>query len=128
MSAPNEHSKLTSVKSFKTDHDLDHRKKLSAAFRQKYPDKIPIIVEKAKGSTLPDLEKNKFLCPSDSNMGKLIFEVRQRIPLRQEQAIFLFLDNTTIAPINTTIGEIYQRYGAEDGFLYVTVTAENTFG
>ena len=37
----------------------------SSKIREKYPDKVPIICEKASSSKLPDCERNRYLAPAD---------------------------------------------------------------
>ena len=48
---------------------LDERKVESARIMVKYPDRIPVIVEKTKGSDVPDIDKCKFLIPKDFNFS-----------------------------------------------------------
>ena len=33
--------------------------------REKYQDRIPVIVEKASGGDIPDIDKKKYLVPTD---------------------------------------------------------------
>ena len=43
--------------SFKTEHTLEKRTAEAKRIRSKYPDRIPVICEKAKGSDIPDIDK-----------------------------------------------------------------------
>ena len=45
--------------SFKLEHPLERRQAESARIREKYPDRIPVIVEKAERSDIPDIDKKK---------------------------------------------------------------------
>ena len=47
---------------FKEENSLDKRKAESERIRQKYPDRIPVICEKAEGSDIPDIDKKKYAC------------------------------------------------------------------
>jgi GABA(A) receptor-associated protein len=38
----------------------EKRKSEAARIRQKYPDRIPVICEKANGSDVPDIDKQKY--------------------------------------------------------------------
>jgi GABA(A) receptor-associated protein len=38
--------------------------------REKYQDRIPVIVEKASGGDIPDIDKKKYLVPTDLTGGK----------------------------------------------------------
>jgi GABA(A) receptor-associated protein len=58
-----------STKSFKATHDFEKRKKEADRIRQKYPDRIPVICEKAPKSDIPDIDKKKYLVPADLTVG-----------------------------------------------------------
>jgi GABA(A) receptor-associated protein len=44
-----------------------------------------------------------------------------------EEAIYLFV-NERILPVSKILGEIYEKYKDEDGFLYIKYDSEATFG
>ena len=69
---------------------LEKRREESARILAKYPDRIPVIVEKNGGSSVPDIDKCKFLVPTDLTIGQFVYVVRKRIRLEPEKAIFLF--------------------------------------
>ncbi|PWA38249.1 autophagy-related protein 8C [Artemisia annua] len=64
-----------------------------ARIREKYPDIIPVIVEKAERSDIPDIDKKKYLVPADLTVGQFVYVVRKRIKLSAEKAIFIFIKN-----------------------------------
>jgi len=112
---------------FKEDHTLEHRKKESQKIKEKYPTRIPVIVEKAEKSNIEDIDKRKYLVPADISVAQFMWIVRKRINLTPEKAIFLFVNK--IVPSSTaTLGEIYSNHKDDDGFLYVAYSGENTFG
>ena len=37
----------------------------------RYPDRIPVVVEKAEGSDIPQIDKKKFLVPAELNVGQV---------------------------------------------------------
>ncbi|KAF8409573.1 hypothetical protein HHK36_005651 [Tetracentron sinense] len=47
--------------SFKLEHPLERRTAEAARIREKYPDRIPVIVEKAERSDIPDIDKKKLV-------------------------------------------------------------------
>ncbi|PHT77239.1 Autophagy-related protein 8C [Capsicum annuum] len=47
--------------SFKLEHPLERRQAEAARIREKYPDRIPVIVEKAERSDIPDIDKKKLV-------------------------------------------------------------------
>jgi GABA(A) receptor-associated protein len=97
--------------------------------RQKYPNKIPVFVEKAKNSStsIPDLKKHKFLVPSHLSVGQFIWVIRKQIQLSSEKALFIFVNNT-LPTSNTLISELYSAHKSSDGALRIKYTSENTFG
>eukprot|EP01097_Dermamoeba_algensis_P007970 TRINITY_DN5159_c0_g1_i1.p1 TRINITY_DN5159_c0_g1~~TRINITY_DN5159_c0_g1_i1.p1 ORF type:complete len:120 (-),score=25.10 TRINITY_DN5159_c0_g1_i1:184-543(-) len=115
-------------KSFKEASSFESRKTMSARIKQTYPDRIPVIVEKAPNTDAPDIEKNKFLVPNGLKTEKFIEEVRLHVKLRPEQGFFLFVGKgTTLQPGGFMI-DAYSKFQDPDGFLYVTYAGENTFG
>jgi GABA(A) receptor-associated protein len=106
---------------------LDDRKAESARILTKFPDRIPVIVEKAKASDVPEIDKYKFLIPKDLTMGEFLYVIRKRIKLAPEKAIFLFCNNN-IPNVSDTISRLYDEHKNVDGFLYITYASENTFG
>jgi GABA(A) receptor-associated protein len=93
---------------------------------QKYPDRVPIICEKANRN-VPDLDNKKYLVPSELTVGHFMFVIRKRMKIRPEEAIFLFVGNN-IPPSSYNIGDLYHQYKDNDGFLYMQYSKENTFG
>lgn len=56
MNAPNKGTQKT----YKESHTLEERKRRVAEQLEKYPNMIPIIVERGKKCNLPDLQKVKY--------------------------------------------------------------------
>ena len=69
----------------------EHRSAESAKIRAKYPERIPVIVQRAAKSQIPDIDKRKFLVPGDLTVAQFMWIVRKRIQLPPEKAIFLFV-------------------------------------
>lgn len=105
----------------------EQRKYESSRIRQKYPDRIPVIVEKSPKSDVPDLDKKKYLVPSDLTVGQFVYVIRKRVKLSAEKAIFIFVNNA-LPPTASLMSTIYEENKDEDGFLYVQYSGENTFG
>ncbi|CAM9951450.1 unnamed protein product [Ectocarpus fasciculatus] len=105
----------------------DKRKSEAERIRAKYPDRIPVICEKADRSDIPDIDKKKYLVPADLSTGQFIYVIRKRIKLDPEKAIFIFV-NDTIPQTSALMSQVYEHQKDEDGFLYITYSGENTFG
>jgi GABA(A) receptor-associated protein len=108
---------------FRKNNSLDKRIQLSKDILNKYPDKIPIILE-SKGL---ELKKYKFIVNKSSEFSYFLMIIRKFVNLKADQAIFLFVKNN-IPSSNETIGSIYQKHKDGDGFLYFNITTESTFG
>ncbi|KAJ8748880.1 hypothetical protein K2173_013312 [Erythroxylum novogranatense] len=116
-----------SKSSFKQEHDFEKRQAESSRIREKYPDRVPVIVEKAERSDIPNIDKKKYLVPADLTVGQFVYVIRKRIKLSAEKAIFIFVDNV-LPPTGSVLSKIYDEKKDDDGFLYVTYSGENTFG
>jgi GABA(A) receptor-associated protein len=113
---------------FKMLHSFEKRKAESDRISEKYPDKVPLILERSDTSSLPDLEKKKYLMQKDVTIGQLIFIIRKQIKIDESQSIFLLVNNTTVPASGSTIGEVYDKKLDKDGFLYITYSSQQTFG
>ncbi|KAK8522733.1 hypothetical protein V6N12_056433 [Hibiscus sabdariffa] len=113
--------------SFKLEHPLERRQAEAARIREKYPDRIPVIVERAEKSDVPEIDKKKYLVPADLTVGQFVYVVHKRIKLSPEKAIFIFVKNI-LPPTAAMLSAIYEENKDEDGFLYMTYSGENTFG
>lgn len=96
----------------------------------KYPDRIPVIVEKSEKceKDIPEIDKSKYLVPNDLTIGQFLYVIRKRIKLPPTKALFLFTDKGIIPPSSSTINNIYQSYKGPDAFLMLEYCGENTFG
>ncbi|PWY99373.1 putative ATG8-essential for autophagy [Testicularia cyperi] len=112
---------------FKNEHSFEKRKAEAERIRQKYPDRIPVICEKADRTDIPTIDKKKYLVPSDLTVGQFVYVIRKRIKLAPEKAIFIFVDEVLPATA-ALMSAIYEEHKDEDGFLYVSYSGENTFG
>lgn len=116
--------------SFKKEHSFEKRQVEAKRILTNYPDRIPIIVEKApasKSKNLPEMDKKKFLCPGEITVGQFLYVVRKRLKLESEHALFLYVANV-LPPVSTPLSTVYHEHKDEDGFLYVVYATENTFG
>jgi GABA(A) receptor-associated protein len=92
---------------YKEVHPFENRKAEGEKIRKKYPDRVPVIVEKALKARIGDLDKKKYLVPSHLTAGQFYFLIRNRIHLRPEDALFFFVNNV-IPPTSATMGSLYQ--------------------
>ena len=105
-------------KYYKSFLNIEQRKSEAEKIRNKYPDRIPVVVERVPNSQIPEIDKRKFLVPNDISVAQFMWIIRKRIQLPSEKAIFLFV-NKTIPQSSSTMGQIYTNFKDEDGFLYI---------
>lgn len=113
---------------FKKEKTLSERKDEYQRICTKYPDLIPVICERMSGSELPESQRRKYLVPRDITMGQFKYVIRKRIELLPDQALFVFVNNTVLAPTQAMISEVHKEHADEDGFLYMVYNGESTFG
>ena len=112
---------------FKESKSEEERLTESMKIIEKYPDKIPVIVEKYTKSSIKNIDKNKYLVSGDMTMSQFIYIIRKRIKLKSSEALFFFVNNILCNNSQSMI-EIYNLYKDKDGFLYIEYSSENTFG
>ena len=113
------------------DKPIEERIKTSSKLLHKYPDRVPVIINKlSKYNAKENLTKTKFVVPSCLTVGQFLYIVRKYMEnLREEKALFFMIYNTNIIPpTGDTFEELYKKHKNDDGFLYCVVYTENVFG
>lgn len=113
--------------SFIKQFPLDQRKAESKRIRERYPDRVPVIVERAAQTTLPPLDRRKFLVPAELTMGQFAYVIRKRIKLSPEKSMYVMCNNELVTT-SREMHSVYNSHKSDDGFLYVVVSEESTFG
>lgn len=117
----------TRISDFEKNVPFEKRLDEATKIMEKYPDRIPVIVERGDNKT-PDIgDKKKYLVPSNMTFSQLIYIIRKRIKLSPEKAIF-FMINDVIPPTNAIMSQIYEEHKSSCKFLIVFYCTENTFG
>jgi len=117
------------IPSFQTKFTFEQRLQESNRILQKYPTRIPIIIEKLSSSKeLPNINKRKYLVPRELTLGQFMYVIRKRLnTISSQQGIYLFVNNNLYAQ-SQMLAEIYDKEKNKDNFLYMVYAAENTFG
>ena len=118
------------MNSFKQRYTYEKRIEEFNRIKEKYPDRIPVIAEKFSGDRiLPSFSKTKYILPGNTTVGQMLYTIRCALGLhlKPSTALFLFINNI-LPPSNMKLKEIYSLYSEQDGFLYVIISSENTFG
>lgn len=115
---------------FRERESITRRKEESAKIREKYPERVPVICERHNRAPvlLPDIDKNKYLVPSELTLGQFSFVIRKRLKLKEHNSLMIYTEDGTLPTSASTLAHIYTTHKNEDGFLYLTFSTENTFG
>jgi GABA(A) receptor-associated protein len=115
--------------SFKKMHTQEKRYNETKVLLEKYPNKIPCIIE--VNDTLLSLPvfHTKWLIPEDITVIGLIMKIRNKYTniIKASDGLFLFIGTSVCRP-DEMIKNIYNKYKDEDNFLYMTLSKENVFG
>ena len=107
---------------------FDERKLKASLILNKHPDRIPVVVECSEAlQAIHPLKKNKFIVPYELTLAQFMFVIRKHMKLEPEYAIFVFINNR-LHPTPSFMGVIYAQEKEEDGFMYLDVFQESTFG
>ena len=110
---------------FKASKTLSDRQGICKRLLRDHPDCAPVIVSEAGGSGLV-LSKRKYLIKLTANLSDLLVAIRKRANIGKEDALFLSCGGT-IPKLTELMSELY-KHKEEDGFLYIEVHREATFG
>ena len=107
---------------------FDERKLKASIILKQHPDRIPVVVECSEElQSIHPLKKNKFIVPFELTLAQFLFVIRKHMKLDPEYAIFVFINNK-LHPVTSLVGTIYAQEKDEDGFMYMDVFQESTFG
>ncbi|GMH43036.1 hypothetical protein BSKO_10958 [Bryopsis sp. KO-2023] len=105
------------MKTFRERFPFEERKAESDRIRATYPDMIPVIVEKLRISSLPDIDEEKQLILSKLPVRQFFYDMRQQ--LKSSDAVFIF-PNSGFPETTAFMMDLYRERKDPDGFLYVT--------
>ena len=127
-STTNSNSVSSSSGAVFASNDHLERVKKSQFILEKYPDRVPLIIQPSKNDRdAYPIDKSKYITPRDLTLLQLQQIIRRRVRFPAEKALFMFINNK-IYPITSMIGQVYDNNKDSDGFLYITYCQENTFG
>ena len=107
---------------------LENRRKQSADLLRKYPNKVPVILEKDPKSNINEINKKKFLCPNRQTITHFNAIIRGSAELDPTEALFLLINGNNSVIGDISMGEIYEKNKDEDGFLYIVYSSELAWG
>ena len=115
---------------FKKDHSFEQRREQSEKIMKKYPDRIPVVIERATGGVfVVELEKTKYLLPYDATIGGFMATIRRQVVVNSSDGFFIFCGSKNVLVSGSnSFQHLYANYKDEDGFLYMMYAGENVFG
>jgi len=115
------------MSSLKQSQPFNKRKEYADRMLKKYPDRIPVIIERRDTSGTKKILINKYVVPHVFTVAQFITTLRAKIELSSDQSIFLY-SGKILPSTSDTMGGVYDKCKEADGFLYMTLSPENTFG
>lgn len=106
---------------------LEERQQKSASIRSKHPLRVPVICVKDPRSSIPNIDRNKFLVPADLTVNQFSLVIRKRVKLSSDIAMYMLIQDKYPNP-TSVLSAIYEEQKDEDGFLYIMYSGETTFG
>jgi hypothetical protein len=110
------------------DYCLQKRLEEMESISTRYPTKIAVIciLDKHIGK---DKNYYKFLLSKEANLSTIFGLIRRRFKISPSEGIFILNQDATMLNHQSEINSLYQtNKDREDGFLYLYVSIENTFG
>lgn len=103
---------------FKSAHSAQER--MDEAQEALAQEKIPIICERAEGSSLADLAKKKYVVSPTMKVGFFSVLIKERIAAQVTEPFFLFIGNRVLTANEISMQQLYETNKDKDGLLYVT--------
>ena len=129
MSILNRSSDNTDVK-YIDSLSFDARKKRFNSLLLKFPDKIPVILEKSKvDKYLPKINKSKLLVSHEMTIANIIKLLKSNLKINENISLYIVVANKNVMVSGSqSIDSIYNEHRNDDGFLYLEYCTENVFG
>ncbi|RXI09592.1 hypothetical protein DVH24_036056 [Malus domestica] len=102
------------TKTFKDEFKFDQRIEESRDMVTKYPDRVPVIVEKYARSNLPQMEKKRL---------KVVLVTSIQTSPGPGTALFVFVKDT-MPQTASLMDSVYESFKDVDGFLYLCYSTE----
>lgn len=114
---------------YKTTTPLKDRKKKAEEIIKKYPDKVPIILERAPNSDINIITSEKYVIPGCFDGNQLLYSLQYKLPKNSNQSLFLLIDGKITFDLKTKVIDLYNKYKHDDdNFLYIMYSNECVWG
>jgi GABA(A) receptor-associated protein len=117
------------MKKFVTNIKFDVRKGDTDRMIAKYPGSIPIYVSKGvRSNNIEDYGSKKFMVKREMTGITLLQSVRNALKIKTNEAVYLMVNDIEMILLSLSIGNLYDKYKSDDGYMYVSYYGENAFG
>ena len=113
---------------YQAEKTFEERLQETRKVTQKWPGRVPIIIEPVKETQRAKLNKPKILCVGGCTVQHFLGVIRKKMKLPKDSALFLFLNGTELITGDSIIGELYQSKKADDGYLYFKASEQEVMG
>ncbi len=107
---------------YKLVHSHYERKSESTRILKKYPNMVPIILEKSDQSNINDIEKHSYIFPRAVTFSAVIIKIRKLLNIPSSRSLYFFINNQKVPRTTDNLGDLYRIYKDKDLFLYITYT------
>lgn len=122
---------MSIMSSYKNDTSETARMLKSRLLITKYPNSIPVILEKSPSDkVLSNINKTKYVMPKEMTVSNIIDILRKNMKdkINQYNSIYLICDENIMLSGSQSVDYLYNNYKNKDGFLYIQYCGENVFG
>lgn len=108
---------------------FEQRLTQATKFKSKFPNALPVVLQRDRNSSLPEnLNNQLFLAPRTLSAGEFSALIRRKVCLNSSEALMMFVKDSVLVTVDSTIAALYERHSADDGFLYIFCTDHASFG
>lgn len=112
---------------FREKFTLEERKEQSRKLQTKFPNHVFVIVSQDLFEN-DEEKKNKFIISKTQTVAEFLSQFRKHHSLKDDEAVFVFTERGTLPSNTQDMESLFANNRNEDGFLYLSVSKENTFG
>ncbi len=110
------------------DKPLEERKRRCAELVEKNPNKVPVIFDRNRDSSIPDIGSIKFVSTRNLRLAYFSNQIRSALKLTSENALFFSSSKLKLIKNDALLGDLYDQSRDEDGFLYIEYREVDSFG
>ena len=83
---------------FKENNSFEERAEQSRKILKKFPERVPVIVERAAGgkALIGQLDKSKFLLPHDATVAGFMANIRKQVLINSSDGFYMFCGDKNV--------------------------------